>query len=168
MAYTPTATASAHPVVMTIQPAFWAFDRVRRTPATTPSPRMIRSPVPTISASMIWKPSVKVPMPRSLSVRVYSIPRFSAWRGESDRRRAPPSVLLGRLPRSHGSVGVVVLASREVAAMLVGMLVRRILLALGEVASPRLMDALVAGLLALGEVAEVLLLEGVALVLLPR
>ena len=59
-----------------------------------------------------------------------------------------------------------VLASREVAAMLVGMLVRRILLALGEVASPRLMDALVAGLLALGEVAKVLLLEGVALVLL--
>src|SRR5687768_3811302 len=154
MAYTPTATASAQPVVMTIQPAFCALDLVRRTPATTPSPRMIRSPVPTISASMIWKPSVKVPMPRSLSVQVSTrIPRVGRIRGESDRRRAPPSALF-EYPRSpQRSVGVVILSSREIAVVLFGVLVRSILLAFGEVTSPLVVDGGVARLLSFGEVA---------------
>ncbi len=53
IAYTPNATASAHPVVMTIQPAFCALERASRTPPTTPSPRTIRSAVPKTSATMI-------------------------------------------------------------------------------------------------------------------
>ena len=47
---TPTKTANAHAAVMTIQPAFWDFDFASRTPATTPSPRRTRSPVPKTSA----------------------------------------------------------------------------------------------------------------------
>jgi hypothetical protein len=63
-------------------------------------------------------------------------------------------------------VGIVVLPSREVAVVLLGMLVRGIFLALGEVASPLVVDRSVARLLALGEVAAMLLLEGLALDLL--
>src|ERR671921_1878758 len=40
------ATAIAHPKVMTIQPEFSALEFLSSTPATTPSPRMIRSIVP--------------------------------------------------------------------------------------------------------------------------
>jgi len=57
---------------------------------------------------------------------------------------------------------VVVLAPRKV-GVLIGMLVPGVtLLALGEVAAPRIMDARMTGLLALGEVTAVVLLEGVA------
>src|SRR5439155_24222114 len=45
-----TATPKAQPVVMTIQPEFWPLDLFSTTLATTPSPRMIRSIVPTNSA----------------------------------------------------------------------------------------------------------------------
>ena len=48
--YTATATAIAHPKVMTIQPEFSALEFLSRTPATTPSPRMIRIIVPMNSA----------------------------------------------------------------------------------------------------------------------
>src|SRR4026209_1299716 len=48
-------TAMPHPNVMTIQPEFWAFDLLSRTPATTPSPKRIRSAVPTISLPMMCK-----------------------------------------------------------------------------------------------------------------
>ncbi len=48
--YTPTVTASAQPVVMTIQPEFWPLDLLRRTLATTPSPRRTRMAVPKSSA----------------------------------------------------------------------------------------------------------------------
>ena len=48
-AKTPIITAIAHPVVMTIQPPFSALDRWRSTAATTPSPKRISIPVPTIS-----------------------------------------------------------------------------------------------------------------------
>src|ERR671913_2577313 len=41
-----TATASPHPKVMTIQPEFSALEFLSSTPATTPSPRMIRIIVP--------------------------------------------------------------------------------------------------------------------------
>src|ERR671915_338434 len=40
------ATAIAHPKVMTIQPEFSALEFLSSTPATTPSPRMIRIIVP--------------------------------------------------------------------------------------------------------------------------
>src|ERR687890_796345 len=40
------ATAIAHPKVMTIQPEFSALEFLSSTPATTPSPRMIRIMVP--------------------------------------------------------------------------------------------------------------------------
>src|SRR5918999_3957466 len=40
------ATAIAHPKVMTIQPEFSALEFRKSTPATTPSPRMMRSIVP--------------------------------------------------------------------------------------------------------------------------
>src|ERR671933_811879 len=40
------ATAIAHPNVMTIQPEFSALEFLSSTPATTPSPRMIRIIVP--------------------------------------------------------------------------------------------------------------------------
>src|SRR5215207_1997237 len=40
------ATAIPHPRVMTIQPEFSALEFLSRTPATTPSPRMMRSIVP--------------------------------------------------------------------------------------------------------------------------
>src|SRR5262245_48603731 len=51
---TPVNTANAHAVVMTIQPLFWAFERLSRTPATTPSPSRTRAPVPSTSARKIW------------------------------------------------------------------------------------------------------------------
>src|SRR3712207_6251177 len=44
------ATATAHPAVMTIQPEFSALEFLSKTPATTPSPRMIRIMVPINSA----------------------------------------------------------------------------------------------------------------------
>src|SRR5215211_6550107 len=44
------ATAIAHPTVMTIQPEFSALEFLSSTPATTPSPRMIRIMVPINSA----------------------------------------------------------------------------------------------------------------------
>jgi len=58
--------------------------------------------------------------------------------------------------------------SREIAVVLLGVLVRGFLLSLGEVASPRVVDGSMAGLLALGEVAAVLLLDGLALGFLAR
>src|SRR5262245_39601867 len=42
---TPAMTARAQPVVITIQPAFSAFDRLSSTPATTPSPSKIKTSV---------------------------------------------------------------------------------------------------------------------------
>src|SRR5215217_6928337 len=44
--YTAMPTAIPHPNVMTIQPEFSALEFLSRTPATTPSPRMMRSIVP--------------------------------------------------------------------------------------------------------------------------
>src|SRR5919107_1332843 len=44
------ATAIAHPKVITIQPEFSALEFLSKTPATTPSPRMIRIIVPMNSA----------------------------------------------------------------------------------------------------------------------
>src|SRR5215207_7864554 len=52
-AYTAIATAIPHPNVITIQPAFSAFERASRTPATTPSPNKISIPVPISSAVKI-------------------------------------------------------------------------------------------------------------------
>src|SRR5690349_6539193 len=49
-AYTATVTANAQPAVMTIQPLFWPLVRLSTTLATTPSPRMINSMVPSSSA----------------------------------------------------------------------------------------------------------------------
>ena len=48
-------TAMPQPHVMTIQPEFWALDLLSRTAATTPSPKRIRSAVPTISQPMMCK-----------------------------------------------------------------------------------------------------------------
>src|SRR5215211_1481485 len=44
--YTAMATAIPHPKVITIQPEFSALEFLSSTPATTPSPRMIRIIVP--------------------------------------------------------------------------------------------------------------------------
>src|SRR5467141_2556783 len=49
-AYTATATPNPHPAVMTIHPAFWPLVLLSTTLATTPSPRMISSMVPSTSA----------------------------------------------------------------------------------------------------------------------
>src|SRR5881398_1751647 len=49
-AYTDTVTPNAQPAVMTIQPAFWPLVLLSTTLATTPSPRMISSMVPSSSA----------------------------------------------------------------------------------------------------------------------
>src|SRR5881392_1485436 len=49
-AYTATVTPNAQPAVMTIQPAFWPLVLLSTTLATTPSPRMISSMVPSSSA----------------------------------------------------------------------------------------------------------------------
>src|SRR6266496_6380732 len=49
-AYTATATPNAQPAVMTIQPPFWPLVLLSTTLATTPSPRMINSMVPSSSA----------------------------------------------------------------------------------------------------------------------
>src|SRR5689334_12462368 len=49
-AYTASVTANAHPAVMTIQPLFCPFVLLSTTFATTPSPRMISSMVPSSSA----------------------------------------------------------------------------------------------------------------------
>lgn len=61
---------------------------------------------------------------------------------------------------------VVILTAGEIAAQIVGVLVRGLLLPLGEVAAPLVVHAVVPGLLALGEVAAVLLLGGLGLRLL--
>src|SRR5437899_10719360 len=53
--YTATATASAQPAVMTIQPLFWPLVLFRTTLATTPSPSVIRIMVPMISARKMDK-----------------------------------------------------------------------------------------------------------------
>src|SRR5690606_13326103 len=60
-AYTPMATARAHPVVMTIQPAFWPLDRASRTLATTPSPSRMRIMVPMSSPikGLMIRPSLE-------------------------------------------------------------------------------------------------------------
>jgi hypothetical protein len=55
--YTATATATAHPVVMTIQPEFCPFDRARSTLATTPSPNSTRIIVPIASARYAFMPA---------------------------------------------------------------------------------------------------------------
>src|SRR6266478_1184680 len=49
-AYTATATPNAQPAVMTIHPALWPLVLLSTTLATTPSPRMISSMVPSSSA----------------------------------------------------------------------------------------------------------------------
>src|SRR2546428_12037105 len=49
-AYTATVTPNAQPAVMTIHPAFWPLVLLSTTLATTPSPRMISSMVPSSSA----------------------------------------------------------------------------------------------------------------------
>src|SRR6266566_9681171 len=49
-AYTATVTPNPQPAVMTIHPAFWPFVLLSTTLATTPSPRMINSMVPSSSA----------------------------------------------------------------------------------------------------------------------
>src|SRR2546422_1362468 len=49
-AYTATATPNPQPAVMTIHPLFWPLVLVSTTLATTPSPRMINSMVPSSSA----------------------------------------------------------------------------------------------------------------------
>src|SRR5918997_1125532 len=60
------ATAIPHPRVITIQPEFSALEFLSRTPATTPSPRMMRSIVPTnspryacIRPSLLERPSCR-------------------------------------------------------------------------------------------------------------
>src|SRR5947209_19975467 len=53
--YAPTMTAKPQPNVMTIQPEFCAFDLLRSTAATTPSPRRIRIAVPIHSEPMMLK-----------------------------------------------------------------------------------------------------------------
>src|SRR5438128_11298182 len=50
-AYTATVTPNAHPAVMTIQPAFWPLVLLSTTLATTPSPKMTSSMVPSSSAT---------------------------------------------------------------------------------------------------------------------
>src|SRR5439155_2618463 len=52
----PNSTANAQAVVITIHPAFWAFDRLSRTAATTPSPRTIRIIVPKNSPRYSFTP----------------------------------------------------------------------------------------------------------------
>src|SRR5882724_6332911 len=49
-AYTATATPNAHPAVMTIHPLFWPLVLLSTTLATTPSPSMTNSMVPSTSA----------------------------------------------------------------------------------------------------------------------
>ena len=49
-AYTATVTPNPQPAVMTIHPAFWPLVLLSPTLATTPSPRMINSMVPSSSA----------------------------------------------------------------------------------------------------------------------
>ena len=64
----PDITANAHPAVVASQPAFWAFERLRSTPATTPSPSSTRIIVPRNSPST-WRPrkwrSTSPPSPRT-------------------------------------------------------------------------------------------------------
>ena len=51
---TPNNTPMAHAHVMTIHPAFCAFDLLSSTPATTPSPINTKTAVPTTSPRNIW------------------------------------------------------------------------------------------------------------------
>jgi hypothetical protein len=141
--------------------------------------RVEPSPVPTVVGPRPRRSPVD---PRVLSMRPPSV--------LPDRRRTPPRGLSGgsRAPRGgaatngdrlqqetsptdaarHQSVRIVVLAPREV-GMLVGVVVPWLaLLSLGEVTTPRLMDARVTSLLALREVAAMLLLGRLGRLLLAR
>src|ERR671917_214093 len=65
------ATAIAQPKVMTIQPEFSALEFLSRTPATTPSPRMMRIMVPMNSAkyACIRSPFLERPTGRNVAGR---------------------------------------------------------------------------------------------------
>src|SRR3712207_4078550 len=64
-------TAIPHPRVMTIQPEFSALEFLSKTPATTPSPRMMRSIVPMNSPryACIRSPSLEWPAGRHVARR---------------------------------------------------------------------------------------------------
>src|SRR3712207_4298316 len=69
--YTATATAIAHPQVMTIQPEFSALEFLSRTAATTPSPSRMRSIVPINSPryACIRSPFLEWPSGRDVARR---------------------------------------------------------------------------------------------------
>src|SRR5215207_2969998 len=56
-------TARPHPKVMTIQPPFWALERLSSTPATTPLPSRISNAVPITSAPKMLIPNVTKSFP---------------------------------------------------------------------------------------------------------
>src|SRR5215212_3137109 len=118
--YTATATAIAHPKVMTIQPEFSALEFLSSTPATTPSPRMIRIIVPInspiyacIDHSPLERPSGRH-VTRRTQVGFHLVVELQERYGESrhlQRGHVIPDV--GHPPNSHslalqyvGDVGV--------------------------------------------------------------
>src|SRR5215213_3939729 len=118
--YTATATASPHPNVITIQPEFSALEFLSSTPATTPSPRMIRIIVPINSAiyACIYYSSLERPSGRHVARRtqvgLHLVVELQERYGESrhlQRGHVIPDV--GHPPNSHslalqyvGDVGV--------------------------------------------------------------
>src|SRR6266850_7872992 len=98
-AYTATVTPNAQPAVMTIQPEFWPLVLLSTTLATTPSPRMMSSMVPSSSArngdigrrSYVWaRPlSTSTPHRRLLRPRAVLIPLGKRAAGRLERRRIP-------------------------------------------------------------------------------
>src|SRR5579864_1909482 len=92
------ATASAQPVVITIQPDFSALDLASNTPATTPSPSRISSMVPTSSAVRIL---IAIP---SLVGRIgQSIPTRSEGEDYSFAGRKKREILGRRAEHAVGS-----------------------------------------------------------------
>src|SRR5213080_5015714 len=89
-AYTATVTPNAQPAVMTIQPEFWPLVLLSTTLATTPSPRMTNSMVPSSSArnggiGVEWE-AAKLPAGQRLVYALWSRPNSSWGRGKGAGR----------------------------------------------------------------------------------
>src|SRR5258707_1162940 len=76
-AYTAIATPNPQPAVMTIHPEFWPLVLLSTTLATTPSPRMINSMVPSTSA--------RKGVMGLRSARHHAVDHPGRWRGRQRR-----------------------------------------------------------------------------------
>src|SRR5204862_6100631 len=104
-AYTATATPNAHPAVMTIHPLFWPLVLLSTTLATTPSPRMTNSMVPSSSArkggiGVEWE-AAKLPAGQRLVYALWSRPEYLVGSGQRSRALAGVRDVSEPIPREE-------------------------------------------------------------------